>query len=261
MGQAGNKDAAPAEVKGFHLGVLFAEEAIGVEVEVQGLGQGVLGLGCQAGAEDQQVGVQGQGLADDGVGDAHLELLGAGLDLGLVVQVVAEENDAGVACGLVGGLAKAIGADLAVEQIEFQVGAKLLEFEGVLDRLGAADAGAIGAVRLAGAGALDHDHGASGGEGAVGDLEFELALGEDAGVLAVEVLGGWGRDSAGGDDERAEFNGFLVSVGGDGSPILAGRARQCSHLGACVHLDERMGLHLVDQVLERRLWFGDACAL
>ncbi|MEJ2327769.1 MAG: hypothetical protein P8Y25_13570 [Chromatiaceae bacterium] len=122
-----------------------------------------------------------------------MEVLGMGLDLGLVVQVVAEKDHASIAGGLVGGLAEAIGAEVAVEEVEVEVWAELLQLEGVLDRLGAADAGAIGSVGLAGADALDHDHGAGGGQGAVGDLELELALGEDAGVLAVEVVGGGGR--------------------------------------------------------------------
>ena len=38
------------------------------------------------------------------------------------------------------------------------------------------------------------------GQGAVGDLLLQLALGEDAGVLAVEVLAGGSGLAAGGDD-------------------------------------------------------------
>ena len=100
---------------------------------------------------------------------------------------------------------------------------------------------------------MDHDHRASGGQGAVGDLELELALGEDAGVLAVEVLGGGSRESAGGDDQHAVIDGLLSAIGGNGGPILAGPAVERGELGGGVDLDLRVGLHAVDQVLERRL--------
>ena len=65
--------------------------------------------------------MQGQRLADDRVGEAHLELLGVGLDLWLVGQIVAEKDHTGIAGSLVGGLAEAVGTHLAVEQIDLQV--------------------------------------------------------------------------------------------------------------------------------------------
>ena len=90
-------------------------------------------------------------LAGDRVGEARpAGRCGWSLDLGLVGQVVADKDDARVAGGLVGGLAKAVGADLAVEDIDVEVGPELLELEGVLDGLGAADAASNRGARARG---------------------------------------------------------------------------------------------------------------
>ncbi|HQQ25681.1 MAG TPA: hypothetical protein PLR51_05295, partial [Methanomassiliicoccales archaeon] len=135
--------------------------------------------------------------AEDGVLDHDLAVRG---HLGHLVLRVADELHAELPSLLVHGLPEAVGPDVLVQDVDLGLGVLLLDLDGVLDRLGAAHAAAVGRLSVPGTNALDHDH-VLGGELAFHEGLLQLVLGDHLLVLAVVVLG---RDvglGAGGDHD------------------------------------------------------------
>ena len=119
-----------------------------------------------------------------------------------VLQGVANEDDPGLPGFLVERLPLPVGPHVPVNDIDIAVGIDVLEFQRTLHRMGAADAAAVGTLRLPGTHALNENGGLDVLEGGVlfPEPAIQFLMGHDSGILAEEVFIGLKFLAAGSDN-------------------------------------------------------------
>ena len=228
----------PAQVQRLHLRVLFHEETPPVHTYPQLPRQLPRLFGLDAGAQHHRIRLERELLPRHRLAQPDLELFSPPGHPRLGRQVVAEEDDAGLARRAVVLLPEPKGAHVAVEEVHLRPRVGRLQPQRVLHRLRAADARAVGPLLLPAPRALDHHHALQ--LRRAGHL-LQLPLRQHAGVLPVQVLPRPRRLAPRGDDDGAMRHLLLGVAGSNAGEVGAGAALDGAHLAFEVEVDEGVG--------------------
>ena len=153
------EDPLGGEIHRPELHVGLQEEAVGIQGALEEPGQGA-GLlpGHHAVGQDQEPGPEDQGPPKDVILHLQPDPLAFELHLGRVFRLEVDEYDAGLPGLQIEGLVGSVGAYVAVEHEDGEIGPPLLQGQGLLDGVGAADPAAVGPPAVPGADAVDEGH-------------------------------------------------------------------------------------------------------
>ncbi len=250
-------DAFGGEIDGSQLDMGFLEIAVRSQRHLEHPGD-VLAVRSRehGGGERDRIGIERQLPAQDRVGHGDFQdaaaILLDGLHLRPVMRLVTDEPDILVRRVAVIILAEPVGPHVAEQHVDIHLPVDGLELQSVLHGAAAADAGAVVAVFLPAAHALDHHQALRVDEPIVlaADPLLQLQVGHHPVIVAIEVFGRLVLVGTDRDDRRAMLDLSQPALRlhpGDEISHIAGHVRDG---GVGDHMDQRMPVDLVPEIAE-----------
>ena len=212
--------------------------------------------GKHRGRQNKVIRIQGKTLTQNRIENTHpqhrLPFLHNGFHLGGGLRLIADKLDIILRSLPVIILGKPVSPHIPEEDVDILRGILLLELQGILDRMTAADPGTVVPVFVPAAHTLDHHQALAIDDRFVapGNLFFQLQLGHHPLVLPVKVFRGLVFLGADGDDGGPVFDLRGTSFRSHPGDEIADITRRLRDGGPGVDMNQLIPVDLLDQVFQ-----------